>query len=58
MFPLEKRIIGARRVMPISSEKGYAHIITCMGHTVGDSKINSIQNGLLLRSDIHKAFDD
>ena len=50
VFPLEKEDYW--------NEKGYANFITDMDNTVGDSKINSVQNGLLLRRDIHTAFDN
>lgn len=50
VFPLEREDYW--------NEKGYANFITDLDGTVGDSKLNSVQNGLLLRSDIHTAFDN
>ena len=50
VFPLEKEDYW--------NEKGYAGFNTDMDSTLGNSKINSVQNGLLLRSDIHTAFDN
>lgn len=38
-------------------EFGYSRWITSMDDTIGVSKINSPQNGLLLRADLHKRFD-
>ena len=51
IFPLEKETLW--------SEWGFGRWITDMhmDNTTGISKINSIQNGFLLREDIHGLFD-
>ncbi|KAF8456037.1 HNH endonuclease-domain-containing protein [Kalaharituber pfeilii] len=52
----------AAHIFPLEAENlwtewGFSRWITDMDDTVGVSKINSCQNGLLLRSDIHQLFD-
>ena len=47
MFPLEKEDYW--------NEKGYTNLITDVGGTIRDTKINSVQNGLLIRS-VHYPF--
>jgi len=49
IFPLEKENLWI--------EWGYGRWITDMDDTNGVSKINSCQNGFLLRADIHNDFD-
>ncbi|KAF8465276.1 hypothetical protein BDZ91DRAFT_659436 [Kalaharituber pfeilii] len=49
IFPLEKENLWI--------EWGYSRWITDMDDTNGASKINSLQNGFLLKSDVHQAFD-
>ena len=49
IFPLEKENLW--------TEWNYGRWITDMDDTVGLSKINSCQNGFMLRSDIHQLFD-
>lgn len=39
------------------TEHGYSQRVTNMGDTAGNSKINSCQNGFLLRLDVQSAFD-
>ena len=38
-------------------EFGYSMWITNMDETTGISKIDSVQNGLLIKRDLHSAFD-
>ncbi|KAA8903168.1 HNH endonuclease-domain-containing protein [Sphaerosporella brunnea] len=52
----------AAHIFPLESEsywieKGYSRWITDMDNTNGVSKIHSLQNGFLLRGDIHQDFD-
>ena len=52
----------AAHIFPLEKENswiqwGYSRWITDMDDTVGVSKINSCQNGMLLCRDIHGAFD-
>ena len=49
IFPLEKESLWI--------DWGYHRWITDMDNTVGNTKINSVQNGFLLREDIHSLFD-
>lgn len=49
-FPLEKESYWI--------ENGFRWYINNMGYAPEDSRINSVQNGLLLRSDIHKVFNN
>jgi len=49
IFPLEKESLWINW--------GYRRWITDMDNTVDHSKINSLQNGFLLREDIHSLFD-
>lgn len=49
VFPLERENIW--------DEFGYSRWITNMDETTGISKINSVQNGLLMKRDLHSAFD-
>ncbi|RPB13388.1 hypothetical protein P167DRAFT_544720 [Morchella conica CCBAS932] len=49
IFPLEKENLWI--------EWGYGQWITDMEDTFGVSKINSCQNGFLLKADVHQAFD-
>lgn len=49
IFPLEKETLW--------NECGFARCITDMDDTTGVSKINSCQNGLLMRGNIHTIFD-
>ena len=50
IFPLEKED-------PVWIQGNFGRWITDMDDTNGSSKINSLQNGLLLRNDIHQMFD-
>ncbi|KAL1984114.1 hypothetical protein VTN96DRAFT_9614 [Rasamsonia emersonii] len=50
IFPLEKENIW--------SEDNFGRWITNMDNTNGVPKINSCQNGLLLRRDLHQSFDN
>ncbi|KAF8459624.1 HNH endonuclease-domain-containing protein [Kalaharituber pfeilii] len=50
IFPLQKESYWR--------ENNFGRYITDMGDTAGLSKINSIQNGFLLRRDLHVAFDN
>ena len=52
----------AAHILPLEAENlwiqwGYGRWITNMDDTVGVSRINSPQNGFILRSDIHQLFD-
>ena len=54
--------LEAAHVFPLESENlwnqfGYSRWITNMNETTGISKINSVQNGLLMKRDLHSAFD-
>ena len=49
IFPLEKEYLW--------NQWNYGRWVTDMDDTVGLSKINSCQNGFLLRADVHQAFD-
>ena len=54
--------LEAAHVFPLESENlwnqfGYSRWITNMDETTGISKINSVQNGLLMKRDLHSAFD-
>lgn len=54
--------LEAAHVFPLESEKlwnqfGYSRWITNMNETTGISKVNSVQNGLLMKRDLHSAFD-
>ena len=49
IFPLQKEDIWINQ--------GYGRWITDMDNTTGVSKINSIQNGFLIQSNIHQLFD-
>ena len=49
IFPLEKESLWI--------EGGYGQWITDMDDTTGISKINSCQNGFLIRADLHNLFD-
>lgn len=49
IFPLEKENLWI--------QWGYNRWITDMDDTTGASKINSLQNGILLTTNIHKLFD-
>lgn len=54
--------LEAAHVFPLESEDlwnqfGYSRWITNMNETTGISKINSVQNGLLMKGDLHSAFD-
>jgi hypothetical protein len=49
IFPLEKESHWI--------QYNYGRWITDMDDTVGASKINSLQNGFVLREDIHTLFD-
>jgi hypothetical protein len=69
VFPLEKEGLWTqcnhgRWITGIDEEKerlriqyNYGRWITDIDDSVGISKINSLQNGLLFRADIHGAFD-
>jgi hypothetical protein len=49
IFPLEKENLWI--------QYNYGRYITDMDNTTGVSKINSLQNGFVLREDIHSLFD-
>ena len=54
--------LEAAHVFPLENEDlwnqfGYSRWITNMNETTGISKINSVQNGLLMKGDLHSAFD-
>ena len=55
-------LFEAAHIFPLEQESlwiqfNYGRWITDMDDTVGVSKINSLQNGFLLREDIHSLFD-
>jgi len=57
------RSFESAHIFPLQSESywnqaNFDHWITDMNDTTGVSKINSCQNGFLLQSSIHDAFDD
>lgn len=39
------------------ANRGFADLITDTYESIGPGKIDSIQNGILLRTDFHEAFD-
>lgn len=49
IFPLEYENLW--------NESGYSKWVTNMEETTGISKISSVQNGLLMKRDLHAAFD-
>lgn len=54
--------LEAAHVFPLECESlwnefGFSRWVTNMDETMGISKINSVQNGLLMKRDLHSAFD-
>ncbi|KAI5809503.1 HNH endonuclease-domain-containing protein [Peziza echinospora] len=62
MAPYSWSLFEAAHIFPLGAQNlwiqwNYARWVTDMDDTVGVSKINSCQNGMLLRKDIHGEFD-